>query len=87
MYSGPCEIEYDKYQGMKDLMPYAKAVSVKSYDFDEFGEETTIDFKEMFKIIKDFDYDGYLGIEYEGNNLNEIKGIELTKKLIEKYHY
>ena len=44
MYSGPCEIEYDKYQGMKDLMPYAKAVSVKSYDFDEFGEETIIDF-------------------------------------------
>ena len=41
----------------------------------------------MFKIIKDFDYNGYLGIEYEGNNLNEIKGIELTKKLIEKYHY
>ena len=34
MYSGPCEIEYDKYQGMKDLMPYAKAVSVKSYDFE-----------------------------------------------------
>ena len=29
-------------------MPYAKAVSVKSYDFDEFGEETTIDFEQMF---------------------------------------
>ena len=87
MYSGPCEIEYDKYQGMRDLMPYAKAVSVKSYDFDEFGEETTIDFEQMFKIIKDFDYNGYLGIEFEGNSLSEIKGIDLTRKLIKKYHH
>ena len=87
MYSGPCEIEYNKYQGMRDLMPYAKAVSVKSYDFDELGEETTIDFEQMFKIIKDFDYNGYLGIEFEGNSLSEIKGIDLTRKLIKKHHH
>ena len=86
LYDGPCEIEYDKYDGMKNLMPYAKAVSAKSYDFDQFGNETTIDFKKMMDIVDEFNYNGYLGIEYEGNNHSEIDGIELTKKLIQKYN-
>jgi len=86
LYIGPCEIEYDKYQGMRDLMPYAKAVSAKSYDFDEFGNETTIDFKKMMDIIKGFNYQGFLGIEYEGNMLSELEGIDLTKNLIQKYN-
>jgi len=80
-----CDIEYDKYQGMRDLMPYAKAVSAKSYDFDEFGEETTIDYKKMIDIVREFNYVGFLGIEYEGKKHSEQKGIELTKKLLEKY--
>ena len=71
---------------MRDLMPYAKAVSAKSYDFDELGNETTIDFKEMMNIIQEFNYQGFLGIEYEGNLLSELKGIELTKNLIQKYN-
>jgi len=86
LYDGPCDIEYDKYEGMRDLMPYAKAVSAKSYDFDQFGNETTIDFKKMMDIVEEFNYNGYLGIEYEGNNHSEIDGIELTKKLIQKYN-
>jgi len=86
LYDGPCDIEYDKYEGMKDLMSYAKAVSAKSYDFDQFGNETTIDFKKMIDIVKEFNYNGYLGIEYEGNNHSESDGIELTKKLIQKYN-
>ena len=86
LYDGPCDIEYDKYEGMRDLMPYAKAVSAKSYDFDQFGNETTIDFKKMMDIVEEFNYNGYLGIEYEGNNHSEIEGIELTKKLIQKYN-
>jgi sugar phosphate isomerase/epimerase len=71
---------------MRDLMPYAKAVSAKSYDFDEFGNETTIDFKKMMDIIKEFNYQGFLGIEYEGNMLSELEGIDLTKNLIQKYN-
>ena len=86
LYDGPCDIKYDKYEGMRDLMPYAKAVSAKSYDFDPFGNETTIDFKKMMDIVDEFNYNGYLGIEYEGNNHSEINGIELTKKLIQKYN-
>ena len=84
-YFSQCINEYDKYQGMTELMPYAKAVSAKSYDFDTNGEESTIDFKRIIDITKEFNYDGYFGIEYEGLNLGENDGIIKTKKLLEKY--
>tara|TARA_B110000444_G_C18825540_1_gene590097 strand:- start:955 stop:1878 length:924 start_codon:yes stop_codon:yes gene_type:complete len=82
-----CDIQYDKYQGMRDLMPYAKAVSAKSYDFDEFGEETTIDFKRMMDIVRESKFKGFIGVEFEGNKMAEKKGIELTRNLIQKYNY
>ncbi len=35
--------EIDRYEAVETLMPYAKSVSAKSYDFDENGDETKID--------------------------------------------
>ncbi|NBC83572.1 MAG: TIM barrel protein [Bacteroidetes bacterium] len=80
-----CQKNYDKYKGMKEIMPYAKGVSAKSRAFDENGNEVTIDYYRMMKIVKDSGYKGYIGIEYEGNNeQSEIDGIKATKKLLEK---
>jgi sugar phosphate isomerase/epimerase len=79
-----CVEEYDRYQGVEELMPFAKAVSAKSYDFDASGNETTIDFQRMIGIVKKAGYKGYLGIEYEGNRLPEYEGIKATKELLER---
>jgi len=76
--------EYDRYQGVTDMMPLAKAVSAKSYDFDAEGNETKIDFMKMLKIVMDANYHGWVGIEYEGSKLSEEDGIMATKKLLEK---
>lgn len=76
---------YDRYLGTKELMPYAKGVSAKTYDFDADGNETTIDYEQMMKIVKKAKYRGYIGIEYEGNNLSEEDGIRATKRLLERY--
>lgn len=76
--------EYDRYQGVKEMMPYAKAVSAKSYDFDEQGNETIIDYKRMMKIVTGAGYHSYLGIEYEGDRLSEPGGIRATKRLLER---
>jgi sugar phosphate isomerase/epimerase len=84
-YFSQCIEEYDKYLGMEELMPYAKAVSAKSFDFTNNGEESTIDFKKIIDIVNTFEYDGYYGIEYEGLNISEEKGILQTKKLLERY--
>jgi sugar phosphate isomerase/epimerase len=80
--SEECEDPYDIYKGVKELMVYAKAVSAKSYDFDSDGKQPKIDYVRMLKIVKDAGYHGFIGVEYEGDNLSEIEGINATKKLL-----
>jgi sugar phosphate isomerase/epimerase len=75
--------ETDRYFGVETLMPYARAVSAKCYDFDDAGNETRIDFPRMLKIVKDAGYRGYVGIEYEGQRLSEREGILAAKRLLE----
>lgn len=75
---------YDRYQGVKELMPFAKGVSAKSHDFHIDGTETEIDYLRMFQIIKEAKWSGIVGIEYEGKVLSEEEGIIKTKALLEK---
>ena len=75
---------YDRYQGVRELMPYAKAVSAKSYEFDADGNETGTDFYKMMKIVLDAGYNSYVGIEYEGTAHSEMEGIRLTLELLKK---
>ena len=79
-----CIDEYDRYKGVEELMPYAKGVSAKTYDFDINGNETTIDYMKILKIVKDAGYKGRIGIEYEGDRLSEEEGIKATKILLLK---
>lgn len=81
---GKCTEEYDRYQGVAELMPYAKGVSAKTHDFDETGNEIHTDYRKMLKVVKDAGYTGYIGIEYEGDKVSEDEGIRLTKALLEK---
>jgi L-ribulose-5-phosphate 3-epimerase len=77
--------EYDRYQGVDELMHFAKAVSAKSHEFDDQGNETHTDyFKMMDIVVKKHGYRGYCGIEYEGSKLSEADGIKATKKLLER---
>jgi sugar phosphate isomerase/epimerase len=76
--------EYDRYKGVAELMPFAKAVSAKSHDFDDEGNETQTDYRRMMQIVLDAGYHGYVGIEYEGSRLSEPEGILATKKLLER---
>ncbi len=75
---------YDRYKGTEELMPFARGVSAKSYDFNDSGDETTIDYRRMLKIVLAAKYSGYIGIEYEGGRLSEPEGIRATKKLLER---
>lgn len=79
-----CTEVYDRYKGVAELLPYAKGVSAKSYTFDDDGDDTIIDYMKMIKLVKESNYNGYIGIEYEGELLSEHEGILATKKLLEK---
>jgi len=75
---------YDRYRGVEELMPFAKAVSAKSNAFDENGLERHTDFAKMLQIVLRAGYNGYIGIEYEGDELSEPDGIRATKALLER---
>ena len=75
---------YDRYKGVTELMPFAKAVSAKSHDFNEAGDEIHTDYRRMMKIVLDAGYHGWVGVEYEGKELPEPEGILATKRLLER---
>jgi L-ribulose-5-phosphate 3-epimerase len=73
---------YDRYKGVTELMPYAKAVSAKSHEFDADGNETKTDYTRMMRIVQQAGYRGWVGIEWEGGKPDEFRGIELTRDLL-----
>lgn len=89
-----CVQEYDRYEGVKKMMPYAKGISAKTHKFDAQGNEIETNFRRMFKIIKDAGFNGYVGIEYEGGIMSlynptggylpAVEGIKATKTLLER---
>lgn len=79
-----CANEYDRYKGVTELMPFAKAVSAKSHDFDDAGNEIHTDYKKMMQIVKNAGYSGFVGVEYEGSELSEMDGIKATAELLKK---
>jgi L-ribulose-5-phosphate 3-epimerase len=76
--------QYDRYLGVREMMPFAKAVSAKSNDFDADGNEIHTDYHRMMRIVLEAGYRGYVGVEYEGSKVSEPEGIRLTKQLLER---
>ncbi len=76
---------YDRYLGVRELMPFAKGVSAKSQKFNEEGEEVDSDYHRLMRIVEEAGYHGFVGIEYEGEQYPDRKGgVLATKKLLEK---
>ncbi|MGB1404408.1 MAG: sugar phosphate isomerase/epimerase family protein [Flavobacteriaceae bacterium] len=84
LFDGSCKEFYDPYQGVSEMISSAFGVSAKSYDFNEEGNETTLDYNKLIGIVKEAGYKGYIGVEYEGNRLSEEEGVKATKKLLEQ---
>ena len=83
--------EVDIYEGIDALMPYAKAVSAKCFDFDPVTglhtdkDNKMVDFERMLEICVDkHGYHGFIGIEFEGNIMSESDGIEAANNLLIK---
>ncbi|MGC6422119.1 MAG: sugar phosphate isomerase/epimerase family protein [Flavobacteriaceae bacterium] len=95
MFSQECLKQYDKYEGVAALLPYAKGISAKSRQFDSRGEEVETDFKRMLDLIKVAGFEGYIAIEYEGGMMGRFggsdtylppkEGVLATKALLNKY--
>jgi sugar phosphate isomerase/epimerase len=79
-----CDKVYDRYKGIEEMLPYAKAVSAKAYDFDENGQQPLMDYKRLLALVKASGFSGYIGVEFEGNTQSEDSGIRNTISLIRK---
>ena len=79
-----CDEIYPPHEGLSKFLPYAKGVSAKSYVFDANGNDTVIAYAKLLSIVKYSDFDGHIGIEFEGENMEEPEGIKATKALIER---
>lgn len=84
LWGAKCIEEYDRYKGVEEMMPFAKAVSAKTHTFDLSGNEIETDYMKMMKIVKDHGFRGFVGIEYEGSELGEEEGIIATRDLLIK---
>lgn len=83
-WGAPCVEEYDTYKGTMEIMPWAKGVSAKSYNFNENGNETKLDYQKLLQIVADAGFTGYIGTEYEGPLEDPKEGVRLTKALVQK---
>lgn len=61
---GAQPISYDSYKGVKELMPYAQGVSVKTTVWDNKGNQYPLDYEKMMRIVLKAGYRSYCGIEY-----------------------
>ncbi len=74
---------YNSYEGVQEMMPYAKGVSVKPFGFDGNNNQIEIDLKRMMEIVVKAGYHGYAGIEH-GEENRELESIaEIRDRLIQ----
>jgi L-ribulose-5-phosphate 3-epimerase len=74
----------ERLRQLRELMPSARSVCAKSYDFDDRGEERSINYAQMLKIVLDAGYRGHVAIEYEGTRLGEQAGLARAKQLLDR---
>lgn len=70
---------YDSYAGIRELLPFARGVSVKDRGFDAEGNPVKIDFVKMLRIVLESGFRGYCGIEYGG-----FAGLNQSRETLEK---
>jgi sugar phosphate isomerase/epimerase len=73
---------YDTYRGTAELMPLAKGVSVKTKAWDDYGQQSDLDYEKIMRVVLDAGYRGYCGIEHgeEGREWESI--VEVKEKLL-----
>ncbi len=73
----------DRYDAVKMLMPYAKAVSAKASSFTPEGLCKETDYFRMMRIVLDHGYTGHVGVESGARaQEGEAEAVRLTRDLL-----
>ena len=73
-----------RYRALERMFPYAAVVHVKTYEFDERGDEVRYDLPRCLEIAKASGYAGPLSIEFEGPG-DQYEGVQKSLELIQRY--
>jgi sugar phosphate isomerase/epimerase len=81
---GNFTVHQNRYSELEKLLPYAKEVHAKSYQFNTNGEEISVDYQKCISIVKSTGFKGPLVVEYEGGG-DKLKNSLRTQELVLKY--
>ena len=73
----------DPYEGMETILPYTKSICAKSWEFNDTGLETKIDYQRMMRVVNQSMFRGCVAIEYLGDD--PLVGIAQTAALVRRY--
>lgn len=71
----------ERYEATRKIFPYAKAVHAKTKDIDEKLNHPAFDLAKCVRIAREAGYDGYLGIEYEGEG-EPVEGVKRSVRIL-----
>ena len=74
-------VSYDTYQGVEELMPFAKGVSLKTMAWDHEGNQSALNYEKIMKVVLDAGYRGYCGIEHGEADREWESIVEVKEKL------
>jgi len=72
-----------RYRELELVAPYMKIAHIKTYEFDDSGNETSIDVSRCIEIFRRAGFDGVLSIEYEGKG-DALEGVEKSVRLLRR---
>ena len=75
--------DVDRYESLRKILPYAKAVHAKVLDIDEHLDHPKFDLARCVRLTREAGYDGYLGIEYEGTG-DQVEGVRRAVRKLEE---
>jgi sugar phosphate isomerase/epimerase len=78
----PKDLVYENILKLKDSI---LIVHAKTYDFDQNGEETLLNFNKIIQNLKSVGFKGYYSVEFEGSTQSDIEGTTKTIALLDKY--
>lgn len=75
--------EFDRYDAIRKLVPYAKGISVKT-KFRPNGSHPEFDLEKLLRICMDEGYSGFWGIEQESPDADSWQAVRWSKAVIER---
>jgi len=74
----------DPYAGIAASLPYAPHVVAKIHRLDASGEEVTLDYDRIFRLLSRHRYHGFVTVEYEGR-ADELASVPKAVAMLRRY--